>query len=235
MSRISAAAAAGLSVGDYVDVTYNVAGATQGTIDGMSGLGVFSAPVETVLEIGPGSGRYLEKVVRKCAPARYEIYETAQAWADYLERRHRVVRQPASGSSLSDTADASIDLVHAHKVFVCTPFLITCRYWLEMLRVARLAIFISDSNNFGQGSWPVRQVKHVLDWLGLWPLANYLKTRGKGYSISEGDGLSYSYSVFNDYRLIRRHCRSVHLMNSSASAGLNPYRSASHVVLLGVK
>jgi hypothetical protein len=136
-ATLSAARAAGLSVSDYVDVTYNVAGATQATIDEMDKLGVFSRPRRTVLEIGPGTGRYLEKVIRKCSPERYEIYETAEGWAHYLESRYGVLRRPCTGSDLSSTPDGSIDLVQAHKVFVCTPFLISCRYFLEMLRVAK--------------------------------------------------------------------------------------------------
>jgi hypothetical protein len=129
---------ASLSVPDYVDVTYNVAGATQNTIDQMEALDVFSRGVESVAEIGPGSGRYLEKVVRLCSPSHYELYETAQPWVDYLERTYKnVVARPADGKSMSSTSSSSIDLVHAHKVFVATPFLTTCSYWHEMVRVAR--------------------------------------------------------------------------------------------------
>lgn len=134
---LARAKAAGLPVGDYIDLTYNVPGAAQATIDRMGELGVFTGRIENVLEIGPGSGRYLERTIRKCSPARYEIYETAESWARYLEDHYPVARMPTSGSDLSATPDASIDLVHAHKVFGWTPFLITCRYWLEMLRVAR--------------------------------------------------------------------------------------------------
>lgn len=104
----------------------------------------------------------------------------------------------------------------------------------EMLRVARQAIFISDCNNFGQGSWYARGVKQLLHTLGMWPLANWVRTRGKGYMVSDGDGLFYSYSVFNDYPLIRRACRSVHVINTTPG-GINPYRTASHVALLGCK
>ena len=52
--------------------------------------------------------------------------------------------------------------------------------------------------------------------------------------ISEGDGLAYSYSVFNDYGQIRAQCSSVHLVNL-LDAGVNPYRTATHVALLGIK
>ncbi len=104
----------------------------------------------------------------------------------------------------------------------------------EMLRVAGKAILISDSNNFGQGSFAARSVKQVINLLGLWRLADLVKTRGKGYMVSEGDGLAYSYSVFNNYKQIRAQCRSVHLLNT-LDARINPYTTASHVALLGVK
>ncbi len=72
----------------------------------------------------------------------------------------------------------------------------------EMLRVAKKAIFISDSNNFGQGSFVVRSIKQLINAVSLWNIADLIKTRGKGYTISEGDGLAYSYSVFNNYKHI---------------------------------
>jgi len=104
----------------------------------------------------------------------------------------------------------------------------------EMLRVAKRAVFISDSNNFGQGAFAQRTLKQILNALGLWKVGDFVKTGGKGYQISEGDGLSYSYSVFNDYKQIKDRCKSVHILNTMGG-GINPYRSAPHVALLGVK
>ncbi len=104
----------------------------------------------------------------------------------------------------------------------------------EMLRVARKAIFISDSNNFGQGPFATRTLKQLLRSMGLWPIANFIKTRGKGYAFSEGDGLFYSYSVFDNYPQVARSCKTVHIINTSP-AGSNLYRSAPHVALLGIK
>ena len=104
----------------------------------------------------------------------------------------------------------------------------------EMLRVSRKAIFISDSNGFGQGSLVVRSIKQMINSLKLWALADYLKTFGRGYIITEGDGLSYSYSVFNNYNQIRRGCKAIHLLNTT-TGGINPYRTAGSVALLGIK
>jgi hypothetical protein len=62
------ASRAGLSVGDYIDsVMNNTPGATQLTIDGMHRLGVFDQKIDTICEIGPGSGRYLEKIIKIAA------------------------------------------------------------------------------------------------------------------------------------------------------------------------
>jgi ubiquinone/menaquinone biosynthesis C-methylase UbiE len=104
----------------------------------------------------------------------------------------------------------------------------------EMLRVASKAVFISDSNNFGQGSRLGRVLKQSINAVGLWKVADFIKTRGRGYSISEEDGLAYSYSVFSDFKTIRNRCHSVHVLNTTDS-GVNPYRTASHVALLGIK
>lgn len=104
----------------------------------------------------------------------------------------------------------------------------------EMLRVAKKGIFISDSNNFGQGSLISRSVKQLANALGLWRTIDLIKTKGKGYSISEGDGLFYSYSVFNNYKQIQSACKKIHMVNTN-DGGINPYRTASHVALLGIK
>lgn len=104
----------------------------------------------------------------------------------------------------------------------------------EMLRVAQKAIFISDSNTFGQGSLFKRTVKQLLHSVKLWRVANFIKTRGRGYTISEGDGLAYSYSVFDNYKQIKAQCKSIHVLNTRGS-GPNLYRSADVVALLGIK
>jgi len=104
----------------------------------------------------------------------------------------------------------------------------------EMLRVANKAILISDANNFGQGAGWKRALKQALHATGLWGVADLLKTRGRGYSITDGDGLAYSYSVYSDYPVVRARCRTVHVFNT-LDAATNPYRSAPHVALLGIK
>lgn len=135
---IEAAKAHGLSVGDYIDtISGNIPGTTQATIDGMERLGIFAGMIGSILEIGPGSGRYLEKTLAKCTPTRYEIYETAAPWRRYVQDNYPVIAQPTDGKSLKPTADASIDLFQAHKVFSGVNAAVTCAYWLEALRVLK--------------------------------------------------------------------------------------------------
>lgn len=127
----------GLPLGDYIDARQGIAGATQATINEMKNLGVFEQPRNAILEIGPGSGRYLEKTLRECSPERYEVYETAPEWAAYLTKNYPVVSQPTDGTSLRATPAASIDLVHAHKVFSTVTFATSAGYWCEMDRVIK--------------------------------------------------------------------------------------------------
>jgi SAM-dependent methyltransferase len=104
----------------------------------------------------------------------------------------------------------------------------------EMLRVARLGIFISDDNHFAAGSPMARVAKRALGALGLWRTAYWLRSGGKGYRISEGDGLSYPYSVFDDLGFIEARCDLVQMGNMTA-AGTDFRADAAHVALFGRK
>ncbi len=134
---ISNAKETGLSVGDYIDRRYNVPGATQETINNLEALGVFSFKIDRVCEIGPGSGRYLEKTINLCQPNYYEIYETAYEWRKWLSKNYKVTAHIPTGSSLDRTPSQSIDLIQSHKVFPGLPVLTICQYFNEMARVVR--------------------------------------------------------------------------------------------------
>lgn len=128
---------AGLSVGDYIDCKFQVPGATQATIDQLASLGILGKGARSICEIGPGSGRYLERVQRLCRPSSYEIYEPDKPWSEWLARRYSVKAHNADGFTLRATTDGSVDLMHAHKVFVYLRSIVMCRYFDEMIRVTR--------------------------------------------------------------------------------------------------
>lgn len=126
-----------LSVCDYVERQWNQQGATQKVIDQIMKCGVFSIAPQNVLEIGAGTGRYTEKVIGLCNTQKYEIYETAKDWADWLSKKYDVITYDCDGKSLSFTRDKSIDILYAHGVFVYLPFLITMGYFKEIIRVMK--------------------------------------------------------------------------------------------------
>jgi ubiquinone/menaquinone biosynthesis C-methylase UbiE len=189
--------------------------------------------ITTVLDVGSGTGRALLALKAAHPQVRCTGIEPS---AELRERgyskglpRDTLIDGDAERLSFRDGA---FDIVCAFAVLhhVPRPKLAVS----EMLRVARRAIFIADSNNFGQGNAITRLIKQIINAAGLWPLADLVKTRGKGYTISDGDGLAYSYSVFNNYKQISSACERVHCINTTA-AGPNLYRSAPGVALLGIK
>jgi ubiquinone/menaquinone biosynthesis C-methylase UbiE len=189
--------------------------------------------VTSILDIGSGTGRAIiqtkrarpDMLVRGIEPVR-ELREVA-----YSEGISEV--ELTDGDALDmEFSDGEFDVVCAFGVMhhVRHPNEVV----EEMLRVAKKAIFISDSNSFGQGSLLARTIKQLINTCGLWSVANLIKTRGRGYTVSQEEGLSYSYSVFNNYKQIRQCCKSVHVFNTTPG-GVTPYRTASHVALLGIK
>lgn len=128
----------GMPLGEYIDMRFNVPGTTQATVDKMVELGVFSGKIDRVCEIGPGSGRYLEKVIEVCKPKYYEIYETSKDWREWLVGKYyNVVSQKTDGDSLSSTPSQSMDLVHTHKMLYGNPIFTICGYLMEMVRVVK--------------------------------------------------------------------------------------------------
>ena len=190
--------------------------------------------IRSILDIGSGTGRALMHMKRLRPDIRaVGIEPVAELRA--MGHKKGIPEQDLIDGDATDLSypDGAFDLVCEYETLhhIRRPDLAVA----EMLRVARKAIFICDVNNFGQGSAVGRMVKRAIDAMGLWKLANFVKTRGRGFSISEGDGLYYSYSVFNDYRQIRSACRGVYLMNNTADASYDLYKTAAGIALLGIK
>ncbi len=133
---ISNARSANLSICDYVERLWNQAGQTERIIANLDKLGCFKG-CQTVCEIGPGTGRYLERVMSICRPQNYEIYETAPDWREWLRAEHRVKAPTPDGCSLHSTITQSCDLVMAHGVFPNIPAFTSFSYMQEADRVLR--------------------------------------------------------------------------------------------------
>lgn len=134
---VAAAKEAGLSLSDYIDARYQIPGATQAAVDRIASYGVLGPDVRSICEIGPGTGRYLEKIKGLCAPCTYEIYETDREWSDWAAHTYQVTAHKADGTTLSNTPNNSVGLVHSHKLFVYIPTIVTFTYFEEMVRVTR--------------------------------------------------------------------------------------------------
>ena len=84
----------------------------------------------------------------------------------------------------------------------------------ELIRVARVAVFLSDCNNFGHGSPVGRTIKCLMRFARLWRAFVFLRTRGRGFDVSVGDGASYSYSVFDSVPQLRREFPNVYMLTT---------------------
>lgn len=189
--------------------------------------------IKSVLDIGSGTGRALQ-LIKRCRPdlkilGIEPVPELRQIGYQNGLTEAELIAGDATNLNLND---GEFDLVcefgvlhHIRKPEVAID---------EMLRVAQKGIFISDSNNFGQGFFLARSFKQLINACGLWQVVDFIKTKGKGYTISEGDGLAYSYSIFNNYKQIKHSCKAVHLLNTK-DGEINFYKTASHVALLGIK
>jgi ubiquinone/menaquinone biosynthesis C-methylase UbiE len=201
-------------------------------------LAVLSAMIEyhgikSVLDVGSGTGRALRYLKSRHPGVRFVGIEPVEAL--------RKVGH-AAGLSSDDLRDGDVNALQAAD----GEFDLVCEFAVlhhvpkpsqavaEMLRVARKAIFISDANNFGQGGPLSRYLKQAINALGLWRAFDWLRTGGKGYHVSAGDGLFYSYSVYNNFRQIRKACRYVYQANTT-DAGQDLYRSSPSVSILALK
>ena len=140
---IAAAKATGLSVNEYVQTHIWKSPITRPTLlEKLVALGAIPLNAPLVVEIGPGTGRHLEQILKEYHPARYQIYEFDDGWRKWLAATYPVQACHSDGMSLRDTATNSANLIHAHGVFVYTPFLVTYRYFQEICRVAAPGAFV---------------------------------------------------------------------------------------------
>ncbi len=187
----------------------------------------------TVLDIGSGTGRGLQYLKRKLPDLQVIGVEPSAPLRQAGHRSGLTVDELVDGDATRlAMTDASIDLVCAFGVLHHIKHPQTAL--AEMLRVARHGVFLSDMNHFAIGSAVGQRVKRGLDRLGLWKAAYWVRTSGKGYRLSEGDGLSYAYSLFDDLAFLRARTASLQLASTRGDQA-NLYTGATHVALFGLK
>ena len=195
-----------------------------------------SIGARSVLDVGSGTGGVVEFFGRNGArsigidPVKALVSEAVSRRAAY-----------ADGFILGDGAhlpfrDRSVDVVCASAVMHHVPEPRTLV--AEMTRVARKMVYLSDNNRFGNGRPTWRLAKLLLWKAGLWPLAWFIATRGRGYGVSEGDGIFYSYSVYDSFGALSQWADRIFLVPTSGttqSSWLHPLLTSNHAMLAAVK
>jgi ubiquinone/menaquinone biosynthesis C-methylase UbiE len=189
---------------------------------------------KSILDVGAGTGRGMQSV-HSSAPSMLVCgAEPVAALIDEgIKKSHDsgVHFIQASGDALP-FADDSFDAVCSFGILhhVPEPKVVVG----EMLRVARKAVLVVDSNRFGQGPWPMRAAKLLLYKAGLWPLVNYAKTRARGYVFTEGDGIAFSYSAYDSFDQIAQWADRLMVIPSQpgkATSWLHPLLTATGVLV----
>ena len=189
------------------------------------------AGVSSLLDVGAGTGRTLS-MIREAHPGieLRGIEPTAELRRISVERWGLAPGQIADGDATKlPFADKSFDLVTAFGILHHIKD--HGRAVSELARVARKGVFISDVNCYDQGNKPVRMVKHVLRELGLWNAATFVRSRGKGYFVSEGGGLYYSYSLVDDLPILHGQFEHV-ILNNPRGRSIDHYRDAPYLVAI---
>lgn len=188
--------------------------------------------IESVLDVGSGTGRVLRHLKRKLPGVVLKGIEPVNALRE-VAHANGVGAEILSGGDATALpfGDDMFDLVCAYGVLHHIKD--HRRAVSEMCRVARRGVFISDANNFGQGSPASRLVKQGLRTLGLWSAYDYVRTGFKGYHYSEGDGVFYSYSMFDDVPVIKRKFGQFY-WTSTRPSGPNFFRSAQTIGLFAI-
>jgi ubiquinone/menaquinone biosynthesis C-methylase UbiE len=198
------------------------------------GLAEVFGPVGSVLDVGAGTGRAIERLKARWPNAKIIGIEPVDALREVGHKKGIDCDELVAGDALNlEFRDGSFDFVIETGVLhhIKTPI----EAVKEMARVARRGVMISDNNNIGQGGAAIRLIKFAIKSLGLWPASVFLETRGKMYKSSEGDGIYYSFSAFDCVDAIKEKFPCVHYMNTVKSKGFDLYRGATHVMIFAAK
>jgi hypothetical protein len=104
---IAAAHEANLSVCDYVERIWNSPGRSAAVIAKLHEIGAVFSATHTIVEIGAGTGRYIERTLKYCHPRRYQSYELDSEWSAWIAKTYPVEACHTDGRSLKSTSSNS--------------------------------------------------------------------------------------------------------------------------------
>ncbi|HZS92589.1 MAG TPA: class I SAM-dependent methyltransferase [Chloroflexota bacterium] len=191
----------------------------------------------SVLDTGCGTGRGVKYLVNRFPAMRVHGNDPSPDLLQVARDRHGLSEHILTCCSSYNLpfADGEFDVVIELGMLHHVEY--PNRVVSEMLRVARRAIFISDSNRFGQGSVSKRLIKLGLHSVGLWPIASRLQHGGKKYYSSKGDGIAFSYSAYDSWPVLAAVCKETFVIPTTRSkwAPWCPLLFARHVLVAGIK
>ena len=137
-----------------------------------------------------------------------------------------------SGESLpydDDTFDVVVATAVLHHVRY--PELVVA----EMIRVARIAVLISDTNTYGLGRLPYRALKILAGRLGIRRPLDAIRNGGHRWFWSDADGIAYPYSVYEALKPLTDSFDTVLLVPTAGTPQrtTSPLWAASHLLALG--
>jgi len=201
--------------------------------------------ITTALDVGCGTGRGVAFILKNKPRVSVQGIEPVPALIRQAVETNGIpaaLITEANGENLP-FADRSIDATLACGILhhARNPEKIV----REMIRVSTKAVFLSDENRFAHGSLFSRWAKLALCKAGIFRAAYRLKTLGKGYRYSEGDGLAYSYSVYDSIGELSRWADRIILIPADAvdpstkhtahSSVFHPLLTSFHLLLCAVR
>lgn len=194
--------------------------------------------IRSVWDSGCGTGRGIRYLQRTAPEVRVEGNDPSPELLEVATSKHGV---PASLLHCSDTraltlAPGSFDAVMSLAVLhhVPDPTSVVRR----MAEIAGRALFIADANYMGQGSLVSGIAKLALTRAGVWPVVKYVQQGFKGWGYSDGDGVFYSYSIFNDLPILQQMFSKVMVIplgRTSTAAAAMPLLRAPVVLVAAFK
>jgi ubiquinone/menaquinone biosynthesis C-methylase UbiE len=190
-------------------------------------------PSASILDIGAGTGRLHQFLKGPGARSDFDVLgiEPSDALRAIAHRQGVPEDKHIEGNATKlDFPDGSFDFSSSIGVL---HHIKDCRQAVhEMCRVASRGIWLSDSNKYGQGSLPLRVVKQVLRHTRMWEAMDFVRTRGRCYHYSEGDGVYYSFSALDVIDIIQQKFPFVYAWPTRPVTSPNLYMGCSHVLVL---
>ncbi len=187
---------------------------------------------ESLLDVGAGTGRVLRHANAHLDGVKLGGIEPVAALREIAYSKGVFRPQLTEGDALNlEFPDNSWDIVSAFGILHHIPD--PEKAILEMCRVAKYGIFFSDLNNYGCGSRSQRALSQGLRVFGLWRSFQFIKNGGKMGKFSEGDGIHYSYSLFDSLPTVRRKFPQIRIANTKGSHP-SLFRGCSHISLFAV-